>query len=79
MGPSPRTVGLGVDPPHVAGRAALDGFARAHRAGPHADVRHHITNVATWPAAKGARGRAAILYVKGKAVLGSGLYEDDLI
>lgn len=71
--------GQGIDPRHIAGRAELDSFARADRAGPHADIRHHFTNVATWPGPQGALGRGAVLYVEGRAVLGSGLYQDDLI
>jgi len=71
--------GEGVEPRHLAGRAELDRFARDHRSGPHAGVRHHFTNNATRPGPGGAVGRAAILYVEGRAVLGNGLYEDDLV
>jgi hypothetical protein len=71
--------GEGVDPRYVAGREQLERFAREHRIGPVAATRHHFTNVATRRVSGGAQGRAAILYVQGHAVLGSGLYEDDLV
>lgn len=71
--------GKGVESRHVAGRDHLESFARAHRAGPVAATRHHFTNVATSRVSDGVRGRAAILYVEGQSVLGSGLYEDELV
>lgn len=70
--------GPGVEPRYITGREALDRFAREHRAGPRAGTRHHFTNIATSPAPGGAFGRAEVLYVGGREVLGSGLYEDRL-
>jgi SnoaL-like domain len=70
--------GEGTEPRHVGGREELDRFARAHRSGPHAGTRHHFTNIVTGPAPGGPFGRAEILSVEGRAVLGSGLYEDEL-
>lgn len=68
--------GEGTEPVVVTGFAELDAFARNHRTAPSGLSRHHFTNIATDWAPGGATGRAAILYVQGKAVLGNGLYED---
>ena len=70
--------GEGTEPRHVGGREELDRFARAHRSGPHAGTRHHFTNIVTGPAPGGAFGRAEILSVEEREVLGSGLYEGEL-
>lgn len=70
--------GEGTEPRHVGGREELDRFARADRSGPHAGTRHHFTNIVTGPAPGGAFGRAEILSVEEREVLGSGLYEDEL-
>jgi len=71
--------GEGMDRVSVSGREELDAFARKHRVSPSGLTRHHFTNISTEPAPGGATGRAAILYVEGKAVLGNGLYVDELV
>jgi hypothetical protein len=71
--------GEGMEPVIVRGRDELDTFARNHRLSPSGKTRHHFTNIATSGTEQGATGRAAILYVEGRAVLGSGLYVDSLV
>ena len=71
--------GEGMEPVRVSGRDELDAFARKHRVSPSGLTRHHFTNIATESAPGGATGRAAIVYVEGRAVLGNGLYVDQLV
>jgi hypothetical protein len=70
--------GEGMDPVEIVGRHELDSFARNHRTSASGNTRHHFTNIATAMADGVVTGRAAILYVEGKTVLGNGLYEDEL-
>lgn len=71
--------GVGMEPVIVRGRHALDTFARNHRLSPSGKTRHRFTNIATSAMEQGATGRAAILYVEGRAVLGNGLSVDSLV